>query len=109
MSTLNEIPVAVSASVARTIRRAEDFTVETVKNWSETVTRVVPEVKLPIAESLPSAKAAVASGFAVAQQVVEAQRDFVLRVLDSVEERLAAETAADTAPDTAGAAEAETV
>ncbi len=88
MPNVNEIPLLVGAQVVQTVRKAEDVAVEAVKSWAETVGRIVPELKLPVAEQLPNAREAVVAAFAVAQQAVEAQRDFVLRVLDSVEERL---------------------
>jgi len=89
MPNANDIATQVGNQVAKTIRRAEDVVVDSVKSWSETVERLVPEIKIPLGQSIPTAKAAVATAFGVTQQVVEAQRDFVLNLLDNVEERFA--------------------
>lgn len=91
MPSVSEISTRVGTQVIEAVRRAEDAIVEAVKGLSESAPRRVPEIKLPI-ERLPDARAAVNAGFGIAQQALEAQREFVLRVLDAVGERLGVET-----------------
>lgn len=89
MPNVNEIPTQVREAV----RKGQGAVSTTARTWSETVGSRVPEINLPVVgRYVPQAKSAVRTGFGIAEQAVTRQRDFVISLLDTVEDRFGAET-----------------
>ncbi|MBI2170204.1 MAG: hypothetical protein HYU28_12010 [Actinobacteria bacterium] len=82
----------IQNQVVETVKKGQTLASETVKGWTETVSGFVPE-SLPFADQIPNfipqAKSAVATAFTIAEQTVARQRELVLGILDTVEDRLA--------------------
>lgn len=81
----------IQSQVAETVKKAQDLASETVKGWSETASKLVPD-QIPFADQIPNfipqAKSAVNTAFLAAEQAVARQRELVIGILDSVETRL---------------------
>ncbi len=89
MPNVNEIPTQVREAV----KKGQGAVSTTAKSWSETVGSRVPEINLPlVGRYVPQAKSAVRTGFGIAEQAVTRQRDFVIGLLDTVEDRFGTET-----------------
>lgn len=82
MATLTQIPTIVGAQVIQTMKRTQDAVVQAVGRAAQVAER--REISLPLRQQWPTVKAAVDAGFALAQQALAAQRDFVNNLLDAV-------------------------
>lgn len=98
MPNVSEIQNQVSESV----KKGQEAVSGAVKNLGDSIDKIVPEVKIPFADQLPqyipTAKSAVNTAFDVAEQAVTRNREFVIGILDAVENRLAGEKKAKATP-----------
>ena len=77
----------IQSQVVETVKKGQELAAETVKGWTESASKFVPE--LPIPNFIPQAKSAVNTAFTIAEQSVARQREMVLGILDTVEGRIA--------------------
>ena len=76
----------IQSQVVETVKKGQELAAETVKGWTETASKFVPQIPLP--NFVPQAKSAVTTAFTIAEQSVARQREMVLGILDTVESRL---------------------
>lgn len=106
MSTTDEL----AAKVREATQKGQEAVLTAAKTWSDTATHLLSEIDPSrAARYVPRARSAVNSAFDVAERAVSRQRDVVLAVLDTVEQRLAdegtgteAKAGAEAAPADAG-------
>jgi ABC-type transporter Mla subunit MlaD len=84
-TALTEITGKVQDQVLDVLRASQDAVVDTVTSVADTVQRVLPEpARAPLAANLPLASESVDQAFGFAGKVLEAQHNFVNRVLSAV-------------------------
>lgn len=82
MSRYTEFTQDIGEKLVELSKPVQDASVDAVATISETVADFVPELKLP--EAIPAPSDIVKANFDLAQKLVAAQRDYVLRVLDAI-------------------------
>ena len=81
---VTDIVDTVQAQVLEAVKAAQDAVVETVRNFTATIERVVPEQPRQLLnDRLPDGKQAVDRAFDFAGQVLEAQRSFADRLFEA--------------------------
>ncbi|HEV2370402.1 MAG TPA: hypothetical protein VGR90_11050 [Acidimicrobiales bacterium] len=84
-TALTEITGKVQDQVLDALRAGQDVVVDTVTSVADTFQRVLPEpARAPLAANLPIANETVDQAFGFAGKVLEAQHNFVNRVLTAV-------------------------
>ena len=82
MSTVTEITQTAQEQTLAGIRQSQQFVVDAVRTWAETVEKAIPAVPtLPFAEELPTPQQVVETSFTFAEQLLKAQREFAEQVL----------------------------
>jgi hypothetical protein len=82
MSTVTEFTETAQEQTLAGIRQSQQFVVDAVRTWAETVEKAIPAVPaLPFAEELPTPKQLIESSFTFAEQLLKAQREFAEQVL----------------------------
>lgn len=81
-TTIGDLTGRIEDQVMEALRASQDTVVETVRNLAGTVERVLPEqARDGLATGLPMAADAADAAFGFAGRVLEAQHEFVNRVL----------------------------
>ena len=97
-TAITEITSKVQEQLLEALRAGQDAVVDTVTSVAGTVERVIPEqAKGTLAFNLPLASEAADQAFGFAEKVLDAQHQFVSRVLSAVTPNTAA-TATKPAP-----------
>ncbi len=77
----------MSKQVVEGIERAHEFQSGAIERVREAVRSFIPDLgrlELPFADALPSPQAVAKANFAFAEQVLRAQRDFTLGLIESL-------------------------
>lgn len=84
MADTTEKLTEIEDQVIDTVTRFQEPVLSTVRKAVELVDGVLPEVTIPNAEKLPSAKAIVDNQFEFASRLLKVNHEFVLALLDAV-------------------------
>ncbi|MGV0715275.1 hypothetical protein ABQE93_07720 [Mycolicibacterium sp. XJ662] len=94
MNTVQEINQKVQEQTMEAVRKTQDATVDAVTAWTETATKVTPQLadfakgyEIPgmneVTKQLPSVGEIIDSNFDFAQQVLTSQREFAHRIVEA--------------------------
>ena len=76
----------VGEQVLSTVRRLQDLSVSTVQSVTQAVAGFVPELpSLPLADRLPQPKEVAEKTFGFWEDLLEAQKDYTLRLIEAFE------------------------
>ena len=92
--------------ILTTIRKSQDFALDALKTWVETVQSItpsIPSVSLPLADRLPKPHDVVARGYDFAEQILTNQRKFADDVLEVASPLLPGDVNGKSAPKSAAA------
>lgn len=85
MPNYAEVVSQVQDQVIAAVKQTQDITVSAVAQVAETVAGLLPELPaLPFAEQIPAPKDVVTKAYAFAGALLDARRDFALRLIEAV-------------------------
>jgi len=96
----------VQEQILSTVRKSQEFTLDALKTWVETVQSItpkIPSVSLPLADKLPNPHDVVASSYKFAEQVLANQKKFADEMLEVTSPLLPGESNSTSAPKSATA------
>jgi hypothetical protein len=80
--TATEFAEAAQEQTVSAIRQSQQFVVEAVRTWAETVEKAIPAVPaVPFAKELPTPQQLIDSSFSFAEQLLKVQREFAEQVV----------------------------
>jgi len=72
-------------SILDAIQESEEAIVDTAKQWVDRVGEIVPDLwEKPVAEGAPAIRQIADAAFDLTRGILDAQRDFAKRIIDSV-------------------------
>ena len=101
-ATLTDYTQQAQEQTLKLIRDSQEGVVEAVRAWATAIEKAVPAVPelpaLPLADEFPSPKEIVDTSFGFAEQLLQAQRQFVENVLTAAAPVLDASTSTEQKP-----------
>jgi hypothetical protein len=98
-ATLTDYTQQAQEQTLKVIRDSQEGMVEAVRAWASVIEKVAPAVPelpaLPLADEFPSPKEIVETSFGFAEQLLEAQRQFLGNVLTAAAPVLDASTSTE--------------
>jgi hypothetical protein len=91
MATATDMFTSLEDQVLETVKQGQEAVVKAVRTWADASKNLVPDLPpLPFADQLPDVTQIVENGFAFADKLIAAQREFAAAILDAAKPVLGA-------------------
>jgi hypothetical protein len=84
MATATDMITGLEDQILESVKQGQEAIVKAVRTWADTSKNLIPDLPpLPFADQLPNVSDLVENGFAFADKLIAAQREFAAAILDA--------------------------